>query len=137
MIDALVDVIGQRHLHQDAVDRGIGIQPLDEAQELGLRGGVGQVVAHRHEPALLAGHALVAHVDVRGRVVADEHHGEPGPAFAARGEPVAFLANLAPDVRRDGLAVDDPASHAVDPSLSGRAFWHELRSRHEAGLSRN
>jgi hypothetical protein len=62
--DAFVDVIRQRHLHEDAVDRLVRVQALDETQELGLRGGVGQVVAHGDEAALLAGRALVAHVDV-------------------------------------------------------------------------
>ena len=80
--------------------------------------------------------ALVAHVDLRGRIVADQHHREPGPALAARGEPVAVLANLAPDVRGDGLAVDDPG--AMRPALDvGARILARRESGNDTGVSQN
>ena len=37
--DALrVDLLRQRQLHQDAVDRGIGVEPRDQGEQLGLAG---------------------------------------------------------------------------------------------------
>ena len=63
-VEAQREGVAQEH----AVD--VGVEPLDQAQQFGLGGGVGQVVAHRDEAALLAGCALVADVDVRGGVVA-------------------------------------------------------------------
>ena len=106
---ALVDVVRQWHLHQDPVDRDIEIQSLDQAQQFGLCRRMGQVVAYRDEPAFLAGSPLVPHVDVRGWIVADEDHRKARPPLALRGEAVAPLADFAPKLGSDRLAVDDPA----------------------------
>ena len=35
---ALVDVVGERELDEDAMDRGIGIQGCDLGEQVGLRG---------------------------------------------------------------------------------------------------
>jgi hypothetical protein len=123
--DTFVDVVRQRNLHEDAVDRLVRVELADQAQQLRLRRGVGQVVAHRHEPALLAGGALVSDVDLRGRVVADEHDREPGATVTLRGEPVGLDSHLAPDVGCDRLAVDDLSRHPFASRPNEPAFWHD------------
>ena len=104
---AVVDVVGQGHLHQDAVDRVVGVQLLDQRQQLGLGRGLGQVVARRDDAGLLAGEPLVAHVHLRRRVVAHQDHGQARAAQAAGGQPVRRDAHFALDLGGDGLAVDD------------------------------
>ncbi len=65
----------------------------------------------RHDSGFLAGAALVAHIDCGGGVVADHHDGEPGPAEAAAFERVRPGADLAPELLRDPLAIDDLRAH--------------------------
>ena len=110
---AFVDVIGQRHLHQDAVDRVVGVHLLDQRQQLGLRGGVGQVVADRDDAAFLAGEALVAHVDLRGRIVAHQDDGQARAAQSPGDQAVAGRAHFAAEFLRNGLAVDDSGAGIV------------------------
>ena len=58
--------------------------------------------------------ALVAHIDVRGRVVAHQHRGEPGNAAVVR---VAYaltsVGDPAADLGCNRLAVDDRRSHQL------------------------
>src|SRR5262245_28895368 len=124
--EALIDVPWQRHLDEDPVDPLVGVEILDQAQELGLRRRVWQVVADRDETALLARETLVADVDLRSGIVAHEQHGEAWATTTTRGKPVAVLADLAPHCRRDRLAVDDLCRHAWT-GAKGRAFWHGRR----------
>ena len=44
-----------------------------------------------NEAAFVAGEALVAHVDLRSGIVADQDDGQPGPAQASRDHAVASL----------------------------------------------
>jgi hypothetical protein len=73
-----IDVLRQRHLHQDAVDGRVGVQGGDAVQQGRFRQ-VGLVFfQHRVEADVAAGLDLVAHVDVAGRVFADQDHGQAG-----------------------------------------------------------
>ena len=115
-VDALqhgrrADVRRQRQLDEDAVDRRVRVQPVDQREELGLARGGGQVVRDRDDARFLAGAALVAHVDRRGGVVAHHDDGEPGPAARLPLEGVRARAHLAPELLRDPLAVDDLCTH--------------------------
>jgi hypothetical protein len=80
-------------------------------------------VAHRDDAAFVAGGALVAHVDFRRLIRADQDHGQPWPPLSARREPVRGLANLAPQALGDGFSVDDACRHVVLPG-KGAAFCH-------------
>ena len=102
---------GQGQLDQDPVDRGIRIQPVDQREQLGPAGGCRQVVRDRHDAGFLAGAALVAHVDRGGGVVADHHDGEPGPAQPTALERIRPGPDLAPELLRDPLAIDDLCAH--------------------------
>jgi len=68
----------QRQLHQDAVHRRVRVQPSDQRLQLGLAGAGGDPVLPRGDPGADAGGDLAAHIDVAGRVVADQDHGQAG-----------------------------------------------------------
>ena len=111
--DGLIDVVGKRHLDEDAVDLGVAIELGDERDELGL-GDVGrELVVDRADPGLLAGLALVADVDVGGRVVADEDRRQAGRPLAGR-DP-RFDDVLDPPAERGGdrLAVENLGAHVT------------------------
>ena len=83
-----IDLLRQRHLHEDAMYGIVGVEPLDEREELGLGG-------RRRQPDRLPRHAglarrllLAADVDRARRIVADQHHGEAGhdTPLAQRGD---------------------------------------------------
>ena len=71
-----VDVLGQRQLHQNAVDLRIGVQTVDQREQVRLghlcRLGEGLVI----QPGLVAGLALHPHVGRRRGILAHEHRGE-------------------------------------------------------------
>ena len=117
----LADVLGQRQLHEDAVDRRVGVQAVDVRQELRLGGRARQVDGDGVDAAISAGGALVAHIDLRGGIVAHHHHREPRRPVAACdpfGDPGA-------DARAhggsDGLAVNDLGGSGVH----GAIFSHD------------
>jgi hypothetical protein len=100
-------VIGQRQLEQDAVDTLVSVEALEQLGELRLWNVAARLMVEGLDPDLSTVLALHPHVDGGGGVVADEDRGETGrDAFRAQ------LLNLARDpltnLRRDGLAVDDP-----------------------------
>ncbi len=37
MTVSAIDLLRQRHLHEDAVHRSVGVEPVDEREQLGLR----------------------------------------------------------------------------------------------------
>ncbi len=73
-----IDLVGQGELDQDAVDAVVGVELFDQRQQLGLRGGVGQAVVEGLHAGLDDRLALVAHIDLARRVLADQHDGEAG-----------------------------------------------------------
>ncbi len=107
----LGDLLRQRQLHQDAVDRRILIERSDERDELGFRRRRRQVVRERAHPGRVGRSPLVAHVDLRSGVVADQHHGEPGWRMAGRDARRHRLAHLRRQPLGPALAVDDARAH--------------------------
>jgi hypothetical protein len=106
-----VDVIWQWQLDEDAVDVVVGVELVDEVEKLRLARARGEVVRARDEADFLAGEALVAHVDARRVVVADEDDGEPGRAQACADALAHPLLHFAAYLRGDGAAVDDLCGH--------------------------
>ena len=103
----LVEMVGKRQLDEDAVDRGIGVEPVDQRVQR-LLGGIGgkQVLEALHA----AGHgllALVADIDLAGRILADQHHREPRLAPGGRLEACRHLRHPGAQAFGEGLAVDD------------------------------
>ena len=73
-----VDVPGQRQLHQDAVHAGIGVEPGDQRQQLGLGGLLGQAMIEARHAELGRHLALAAHIDLAGRIGADQDRRQAG-----------------------------------------------------------
>ena len=69
-----VDRARQRQLHQNAMHRRIGVQPIDQRQHIGLGRLGGQAVLDRAHANAAAFGDLAADVDVAGRIVAHQHH---------------------------------------------------------------
>ncbi|MCY1365305.1 hypothetical protein D9M69_521450 [compost metagenome] len=107
-----LNVRGQRKLHQDAVDGGVGIECIHARKQCCLGHGGGPTLQHRVHAGVFTGLDLVAHVNLRGLVVANQDHGQPGcDAFGlegghARGDIGAQLAG-------EGVAVDQLSGHGV------------------------
>jgi hypothetical protein len=114
-----VDVFGQRHLHQDAVDGRVGVQRGDTRQQrfFAQRGFV--LLQHRVQAVLGAGLDLVAHVDGAGRVFAHQDDGQPGLA-ASRGEGRGARGDFGAQLLGEGGAVEDLGGHGVRSLGTGR-----------------
>src|SRR5204862_6793704 len=107
----LVEVAGQRQLDEQAVDALVRVQLRDQREELVLGRLRGQPQVARLDADRLGGPLLAADVDVGGRVVADEHRGEPD--VAETGDP---LGDLLADAGGERLAVDQRRCHRPEPS---------------------
>jgi len=101
-----IEMRGQRQLHQDAVDVGILVQRGHQRLKFGLRGVLGQGVLHRFEAALLGHAALGGDIDMGGRIIADNHHGEARPGAGLCLERRTGRTHLFDHARRDGFAVN-------------------------------
>jgi hypothetical protein len=106
-----IDVRRQRQLHQDAVDAVVGVEAVDQRQQfvLGRRGR--QVVRHADHAGAFAGAFLVAHVDGRGGIVADQNHRQAGTAFALDFTLCDLVVNHCEDGVGHRLAVKDMRAH--------------------------
>ena len=91
-------------------------QPVDQLEQLRLRGAGGEPVAERRHADLATGPLLAPDVHLRRRIVADEHGRQPGNDAAA-GQPGHALPDLASHRRRNCFAVDRP-SHASFPTFA-------------------
>jgi hypothetical protein len=112
---ARTDLRRQRQLHQDAIDRRIGVQQLHQRQQFRFSRARGQVVRARDDPGLFARAALVAHVDLGGGRVAHHHHGQARSPLARRRQGVGRAADFGLDFLGQSLAVDDFRAHEPNP----------------------
>ena len=102
---------GEGKLHQDAVDRRVGVEAVDQREQLYLRGAFRQVVGPGEEADLFAVLALVRDIDLGGRIAADQDHRQAGNAqalLAALGDALGYL--LA-EAGGDRFAVDQFCGH--------------------------
>nr|CUV15163.1 protein of unknown function [Ralstonia solanacearum] len=124
-----VDVLGQRQLDQDAVDARVAVQRVDAAEQVGL-GQVGRVaVEDGQEAVVFARLDLVAHVDLAGRVVADQDDGEAG-LVAASGESGGALGGFGAELLGKRVAVDELGGHGrtEEGGKAKRDYKSPLRS---------
>ena len=93
----LVDLRRQGKLDEDAVDRRVGVEPVDRRRAArpgwSSAGSRSDVAVH---PGGLAGVLLVADVDLAGRVVADEDDGQAGHDPRHLAEPSHLARRLLP-----------------------------------------
>ena len=109
----LLDVGGQRQLDEDAVESGVGVELPHERDQLFLRGLLRQLERLAEHLRLVAGAALVAHVDGGGGVAADEHGREAGDDAEALRERVRLLGDLAAYLLGHLLAIDNGRGHGL------------------------
>ena len=105
-----VDVFGQRHLHQDAVDAGVEVERLNAGQQIRLaqRGIV--FLENRVDTGLGAGLDLVAHIHGRRRIVADQDHRQAG-SHALGFERCGAGGDVGAELAGEGNAVDQLGGH--------------------------
>jgi hypothetical protein len=101
-----VDLLRHRKLHQDAVDLGIGVERVYQGQKLGLARVRGETMLDAAQARFDGRLALVAHIDLAGGIVADQHDGEAWHDAMRRLELRDDPCDLAPQRRRMKLAVD-------------------------------
>jgi hypothetical protein len=109
-----VEVLRQRQLHQNAVDAWIGIE-LGDFREYHARFDirrVGQLLGV--ETGLHTGIDLVAHIDLRSGVFADQDHRQSG-AVAARRQRFGALLEVGAQRLRQRVAVEDSCRHFAFP----------------------
>jgi len=107
-----IDVLRQRHLHQDAVDARVRVQRGDALQQRGF-GEVGRVaLQHRAHAGAFAVGDLVLHVDLAGRIVADQDHRQAGAMALGRQRCGAFRHSCAQGAG-ERVAVDQLCSHRL------------------------
>ena len=74
----IVNMRRQGQLYQDAVKAGIGVQLPGQGEQFLRGGGGGQSKGLAEHSGGGAGPFLVADIDRRGRVIADQHGGQAG-----------------------------------------------------------
>ena len=113
-----VHVLRERQLDQDPVNLVVRVEPLDEREQLRLGGLEGEPDRFVVQPGLVA--RLAFHVDVGGggRVLADQHRGEPGH-HALRLELADLALELGAHRFADGLAVDQLSGQNPPPGSRG------------------
>jgi len=71
--DRLVDLPGQRQLHQDSMHFGIGVELCHQFEELRLGRLRRQRLLRSGHPGLFTPFALAAHINSARRIISDEH----------------------------------------------------------------
>ncbi len=93
------------------MNRRIGIQAIDDREQLALRDVSRQVDRKRAHAGSIRCFALVAHVDLRRGMLAGQHHREPRRGPAARDARIHGRLDPAGQSFGDGLAVENAGSH--------------------------
>src|SRR2546428_12700889 len=106
----LVEALRQRQLEQDAVDPGIGAQRAQQLEQLALREALRIEAVARGDADGVGRALLVADVDLRGLVLADEHDAQGGRHAAGRLQLRDPRLHVLEDALLDGLAVEDHAA---------------------------
>ena len=117
-----VEVARQWHLNDQAMDRGIGRDLIDLGLELGLRRLGGHDDLERVHASLVTGRVLVAHVDLGGRVLADDDDCEPCTNAGLVKELLGALGYLGTNRGGDCFSVDQIVHTGSLTSASARGF---------------
>ncbi|MOA09598.1 hypothetical protein D3C78_1294410 [compost metagenome] len=106
-----VEVLRQWQLDEDAVDGRIGVQAVDQGEQVILGGVRRKVIGLGKEADLFAILALVCDIDLRGGVAADQDHGQAGNAQPLVAPFNDALGYLLAEAGGDRFAVDQLCSH--------------------------
>ena len=109
----LVDMLGQRQLHENAIDRGISVELLDHRQQIGLGRFGWQLVLEAVHARFHRALALGADIDLACRVLAHQHHGQASLAPGLGLERSGKIAHAGAQGGGEGLSVDHGSSHRL------------------------
>ena len=84
----------QRKLHEYAVDAVVCIEPVDFSEKILLRCLLRQGNERRKKAERLTGALLVAHIDLRCGILADDDDGEAGRSAQRRAKSQRFLSRF-------------------------------------------
>ncbi len=134
-----VDLWRYGQLQQDSVYRVVLVQAQQELSELFLVGVRGQVAVKRSHPYRARVLTLAADIDLRSRIVADEHGREPRLWAARSNDLLHALPHARANLRGHGVPVDHGGRHSaslkrgvVDHQLALRAITGEAHHDHAA-----
>ena len=82
----IVDMRGQRQLHQYAVDRIIGVKPLNQRDQIALRNIIRQAVFEAFHPGFHGRLLFRSDINLACRIIADEHDRKTGLAAGCFGK---------------------------------------------------
>src|ERR1039458_5267995 len=106
-----VDLSGQRQLHEYSVDIFAPVDIFHERQQFGGGGGFGRGQFLAVDADFLAGFDLPAHVNLRSRIVSDQHDRQSG-THSGGSHGLHFRSHFAADVLRDLGSVEDEGWHS-------------------------
>ena len=101
----------QRRLHENAVDSGALVESIDHCQDIGERRRFRHAFKIDPEPNVAASLHLVSNVNLRRRIVTDEHDAEPGLAAMLLHELRNLRLDLLLHARCERLSVQYPCGH--------------------------
>ena len=102
----------QGQLDEDAVDRLVAVEIVDEAKQLGLGGVGGQAMLEARHAGGERRLVLGADIDLARRILADQQRGEAGLAAGVRDEGRHRGGDPGPETLGERLAVDQNGGHA-------------------------
>ena len=113
----LVDLIREGQLHQNAVNRVVAVEPLDQRQKLFLRGRVGQHMLEALHPGLERRLVLIADIDLARRIGADQHDRQTWRQIMLDFQLRYCFSDPRAQIRRKRFAVDNVfIRHGVQPA---------------------
>ena len=89
-----IEVAGQRQLYEYAVNAVVGVQLVDQRQDIVLGSVLVERMLHRVKATAFRALFLVADIDLAGRVLTDDDNGEPGLELVLLEEIGRFGRNL-------------------------------------------
>ena len=117
----------QGKLHQNSVDLGVRVQPVNEGQQLGLAGLRGQMMVGHVQAGGVAGLLFIANVDRGGRILADQHHGQTRANAGLSFKRLHIPANAVPNVLRQTFPINELSRHIVLLNVEGNHLRVTLR----------
>src|SRR5215204_5230746 len=97
----------QWQLHEDAMHMFVLVELMYERQQLSFQYRRRKKMLEGFNPDIFAGFLFIAHIDVRRRVIAHQHHSQPGRHVPAPLQSLYFCLDLFLNFFGDGFAVDN------------------------------
>ena len=136
-----VDLFRQRHLDKDAIHCRIGVQGGHQGEQIGLACIGRQAILARDHPGFARGLALGADIDRAGRIIANQHDGEPRCAAMGGHECGHTSRHFGAQGGGAGLAVNQHSTHCsslVESSTSaGTSICRPRSSSHSTSGDRS